>query len=444
MKQFNTLRRKFIGQASVSWLGIILTSSFKGSKDFKFSFGNAGPSLINQNTLEDISFEQLYKQYKYDLFERYLPNMEKFVIDHQYGGFMCSINLRNSKLISSEKKVWSEGRGIWVYSFLYNQFGQNSDFLEVARRSKDFILKHRPMNNEFWPSSYFREGMVSVRAGDIYGNLYLSEGLIEFAKASGKEMYLKLAKKIILSSLDKYDQIDYKFPISYGPPKVKRIDAPRVLGHWMVFLRSATQFLEYQYDLKVENLANRCVEAIIKYHLDPKSHLLIEGLNHDFSIPENDWSEFAHLTIGIQALWIVMVEAIRINDMTLFNTAKSAFKRHVQVAVDPVYGGYFHSLENIANNTFKTSKVLSVHEEILIGTLLIFEHTGDSWAWDCFLKTYLYVQEKFYHPEYIFPVESGDRKMIKVNIKGMGNYHHPRQLMLNLLTLKRLMEKNQK
>ena len=43
--------------------------------------------------------------------------MEKYVIDHVYGGFMCNTD-RDGTNITQDKNTWYEGRGIWVYSFL--------------------------------------------------------------------------------------------------------------------------------------------------------------------------------------------------------------------------------------------------------------------------------------------------------------------------------------
>lgn len=438
MKNSIPPRRVFLEQSSLGSLGAILTMGLIGCNDHKNLSRTNLPQLSGHKTKEKIPLKNLLAQYRHSLFNNFLPNMESLVIDHEYGGFMCSLDIETRKLLSTEKRVWSEGRGIWVYSFLYNNFGRDSNFLEVAKKSKDFILKHRPEGHDFWISSYSRQGIPNSNSGDIYGNLYLAEGLTEFAKASGEHKYMVIAKNIMLYALERYDSSDYKFSITYGPPNVQGILAPRVLAHWMVFLRSVTQFLKQKSDPDIENLAYRCIEAIMKHHLNPDYRLLNDGLNHDFSLPKNGWAQFSQIAIGIQTLWMVMSEAIRIKDSTLFKMAGSAFKRHVQVAVDPVYGGYFQTLENVATNTFRFDKVLSLHAEILIGTLLLIEHTEDNWARECFIDTYDYVQDKFIRSEFAFPVESGNRKMTEYGKKGMGNYHYPRQLMLNSLALERI------
>src|SRR4051794_30357444 len=68
-----------------------------------------------------LDLPRMRDQYRKDLFEDYLPFHERFVNDKKFGGFLCSVR-PNGELVSEEKRVWFEGRGVWVYSFLYNHF----------------------------------------------------------------------------------------------------------------------------------------------------------------------------------------------------------------------------------------------------------------------------------------------------------------------------------
>ena len=392
-----------------------------------------------------MSLEQLRDESHAELFERFIPNMDSLVIDHDYGGFMCDLDISSRKLVSTKKSAWYEGRGIWVYSYLYNNFGKDPHYLEIARKSKDFILPHLPSDDSFFVAGYTKEGKpLSSSEGDIYGSLFVAEGLAEFSKASGEEQYLQQAKKITLSALARYDRQDYRYPIAYGPPGAPEIPAPRVNGHWMIFLRSATQFLEQGDDPDIRNLADRCVDAILNYHLNPDYKLINEGLNHDLTLPDNAWAQFSYLGHGLETLWMVMAEAIRRKDRALFNTAAEAFKRHVEVATDAVYGGCFTGLDHVDNAQFKLDKVLWEQEEVLNGTMLLIEHTNDQWARERFADTYAYIKEKYAYPQYAFPVESGDRKMAEHTIHRAENYHHPRRLMLNLLALERIIKRDGK
>ena len=140
---------------------------------------------VFQKQVGGIPLKQLREQTESELFKRFLPHMEKFVIDNEYGGFMCDVEIDTCEHRSTDKTAWFEGRGIWVYSFLYNNFGQDSKYLKIASKSKDFILKQQPQGNKFWANTFSREGIPYSFPGDIYGNLFIAEGLIEYSKASG-------------------------------------------------------------------------------------------------------------------------------------------------------------------------------------------------------------------------------------------------------------------
>jgi N-acylglucosamine 2-epimerase len=252
-------------------------------------------------------------------------------------------------------------------------------------------------------------------------------------RASQDDQWLVLAKKIYLKCFSRYDSEDYELA-------GEKIKGPRVLNHWMILLRNATQMLELKADPEIEKLADRCVDAILNHHLNPEYNLLNVTLTHDLKpVPGGSYSQTVSFGLAIQALWMIMFEAVRRKkDEALFQKARDLFKRHVDVARDKVYGGYFGVLDNVKTFTFQLNKTLSVQDEVLIGSAFLMEH--DKWAETCFLETHQYVSEKFVRPEYAFAIEGGNRTMTEYGKKSMGIYHHPRQLMFVLLALERMLK----
>jgi mannose/cellobiose epimerase-like protein (N-acyl-D-glucosamine 2-epimerase family) len=159
------------------------------------------------------------------------------------------------------------------------------------------------------------------------------------------------------------------------------------------------------------------------------------------SRPDNEIAQFVYPGHAIETLWMVLYEAARRKDKELFFTATEWFKRHVDVAWDDVYGGVFHGLRHVDNNDWTVRKVLWAQEEVLIGSLFIVEHTGEQWAKDIFAKMFTYVQAKYPLKQYGFPIWilAADRKVtFERHYTRVGNFHHPRHLMLNLLSLDRI------
>jgi mannose/cellobiose epimerase-like protein (N-acyl-D-glucosamine 2-epimerase family) len=427
-------RRQFMSNTLFAGLGSLSLNTF-GSEHLIFS-EDSGLNGLDLNKLHDF--------YHAELFNRFIPNMDKFVIDHKLGGFMTSIDITTGNQVNSNKTAWFEGRGMWTYSFLYNNIEKNPEYLEIARKSKDFILKHLPKDDKFITSSYSKDGNPLSGPGDIYSSLFVAEGLAEFAKATNDKQYFKMAKMLILSCLDRYDSPDYDYYVAYLNSDAPKIPGPRVLGHWMVFLRAATQILENGPDAEMEKLADRCLDACLNHHLNPKYNLFNEVLNHDFSRPDNSYKDFAYTGHGMEMCWMLHFEAVRRKDKKLFDRITEVFKTHINVAHDDVYGGYFRSLDHVDNNIWKVDKVLWLQEEVLIGSMFIAEHTGEEWAKKLFNETLEYVLKSFAKPGNLFWASAGDRFVKEYAKTRAEHYHHPRHLMLNLLSLKRMIKRNGK
>ena len=394
------------------------------------------------------TLRELRDQYRKDLFTDFLPFMDKYVIDHELGGFMCNADHTGTR-VNENKLSWFEGRGIWVYSFLYNNLAREAKYLEVARRSVEFTLKIKPPNNELWPKELTRDGKAITSAdGEIYGDLFIAEGLAEFSKATGERRYWDLAREILFKCLAMYDRPDYRPTIgqTYLGPTAKPFPGARIQGVWMVLIRLVTQMLEMRADPELEKVATRCVEAITKHHYNPEFELINELVNHDLSRPADEYAQLVYTGHCIENLWMLLYEAVRRRDQKLFEQLSLWFKRHVEVAWDDVYGGVFRNLRDVEKNVWIVDKVLWAQEEVLIGSMFIYERTRAEWAREMFDKTYRYVREKYPlnrrgSPIWIY---ASDRKVSYEAFakmpKRIENFHHPRHLMLNLLSIERILK----
>jgi hypothetical protein len=88
------------------------------------------------------------------------------------------------------------------------------------------------------------------------------------------------------------------------------------------------------------------------------------------------------------------------------------------------------------------AKVLRVQEEALIGLLFLVEHTGAGWAMDLFGKIYTYVRERFSMKQYGYSlwITAADRRVsFEPHSNRVDIFYHPRHLMLNLLSLDRML-----
>ncbi len=454
-------RRVFLGAAAAAGAATSLAPRAEA----------AVPALGSGGKLDGLTLAQLRDELRFWLFDDFLPFMDKFVIDHDLGGFMCTVD-RDGTQINSSKRTWYEGRGIWTYSYLYNKVKPDPKYLEVARKSVGFIMKQNPLGKELMPAGYSKEGAPQGTGPDpiFYGDVFVANGLQEFAKAKGNEEYADIAKKILMKCVDIYDNRPGYASLPAGgtrvaprqgetaanPPRrgasadeldLPGVDRPRITGHWMVLLNCAQQMLEARKDPEIEALAARSVQAVMDHQYNPAYGLINEYVNHDLSRITNDHGQIC-VGHGPETLWMILYDAVRLKDKALFDRAAGYLHRSAEVFWDDVYGGMLAGLDHVDKNIWQVSqKSLWLQQEFLLGFLCVIEHTGAQWARDWYGKLHSYVMKKFPLRQYGFPlwIAYADRKITFVrNYNRCEHFHHPRYLMQSLLAVERMIARGGK
>jgi N-acylglucosamine 2-epimerase len=405
---------------------------------------------ITQKNASPLNLPAERAEYRKSLFDDFLPFMEKYVIDAQYGGFMCTVR-PNGERVSTAKRTWFEGRGSWVYAFLYNNLAREQRYLDVAERSLNLLRRSAPKEpDEFRPISLNRDGSPSSAPDtEVYSDMFVAEGMAEYSKAVGDRKYWDEAREIVLKCARRYDRTDYHPSIgaTYLGAGATPFPGARVEGVWMVFIRTIKQMLAMRPDDELKRLCDRSIDALLNHHFNPRFHLVNELVNHDLSRPTNEYEQLVYAGHAIETLWMVMDEARRRSDQALFDRTAVLFQRHCEVARDRVYGGLFRNLTNVDKNAWTMDKTLFPHQEGLIGSMLLIEEKGDPWALTFYQELAEYTRAKFPMRSLNSPLWQviGDRQVTPTpDMTRAENYHQPRFLMLNLLAIERMMKRKGK
>ncbi len=398
---------------------------------------------------------ELAQDYKDRIFNQYLPFWNKGGYDNRSGGFMCEL-YDNGSVQNDEKYIWYQGRGIWVYSYLYNYFGRNDQFLEIANKSRDFIVKTMYLGDGKWRDSVDLNGnpvKSNVAQGstkDIYGALFAAAGLIELFKATGNKNDLKIAKSSIWSSVKSYENTDYEGVI------LPDIITPglRTQGHSFVLIWTLNNLLSFHKDHQLEELQSEHVNHIINHFWNSKYGIVNEHLYHDYTRISGYESAMCpgH---SLEALWIVMHEAIRKKDTVLFDTMKTRIRHLVDMNWDYIFEGMATEEYNVFTIDGKCLgplydlKTMWAHTELLISTMTIFEYTGEIWAKEWYERTRKYCISNFANTGCGIWRQAVDRfgknkKRSGISIYRKDNFHQIRYLMMNLLSLERMIENKHK
>lgn len=402
--------------------------------------------------LAGLPLAELRRRYHRDLFESVLPFWDKHGIDHQYGGVLHSLDYDGSA-VRTNKLSWFQGRAIWIYSFLYNNFDRNPKYLEIARQTKDFLLKNAPQPDGWWAEEFTREGkVVKPFSGDLYGMYFAAEGLQEYAWAARDDKARELSFQLMKQLARRIEEPDFLCMDADSPGQ-------RTQGLWMVNINTIRQMLVRWPDAELKALLDRSISHVIDRHYNPEIGLNNEVLNRDFSRPP-DHATKCLLGHSVETLWMIAEEARRRRDQKLWDTCATRIHKHLDVGWDHVYGG-FSEWVNVGQGGYvwpdvtpvgTTMVFRSVGEyfymkplwalhEILIATLNIWERTRAEWAARYFTLAQQVIDQKYAmrsqgHPGFML---FADRKMTRIpHTARQDNYHPPRQLMLSILTLDRI------
>jgi hypothetical protein len=282
---------------------------------------------------------------------------------------------------------------------------------------------------------------------------FVAEGLQEYAWAAGDEESYDLALNLV-KQLNRYVEDPKTVLPGTGGPGI------RPQGVWMVNLNIATQMLRQRRNSEIEGIAEQAVDAVIRRHFNPDIRLNNENLNFDFSRPPGEETK-SLLGHSIETLWMVMDEALRKNDRALWDLCAGRIRRHIEVGWDWVYGGlsqwvnvdqggYEWPVERPVGTDFEFRfrgefhymKTLWSLNEILVACLNVYERTRAEWAARFFGMALEVIDQKFSRKKHGQPgtmLFAGRRMTQQAHVARQDNYHPPRQLMLNLLTLDRML-----
>lgn len=433
-KQMN--RRSFILSIPAAAALSVFTCS-NGEKQKR----KKNPAFINGLTLEEHRDELIDR-----LYNEYLPFWENGGYDKQLGGFICNLD-ENGVPVDENKFIWYQGRGIWVYSFLYNNFGQDSKYLEIAKHTRDFMVNYMYAGKGQWAETVRSNGEVVKGVGpesNIYGWLFAANGLAEYFRISGNEEDLELVIESVMAAQKAYDSSQYR--------KGTDFEGLRIQGHSMIFVRLLTRLLDDYDHAELRKLRDLHLDHLMTRFYHPGFKISNEELLHDYSrIKGKEGTMF--MGHSLEAQWMVMHAALLKNDQRLFDSAKNNFRRYLEMGWDYNFDGWgsedyyvYAGPNNVQGPDFST-KTMWAHTEILVGCMTVLEHTGECWAKDWYERTWRYIKKTFCRGigaweqavnRYGEPIS---REKWGIHPMRRGNYHQPRFLMMNILSLDRMINK---
>lgn len=387
-----------------------------------------------------IDFAKLLVFYEDHLTNSVMPFWREHCIDWDYGGVFNLIE-DDGRIVSTDKLMWSQGRALWTFSSLYNDFDRNPVWLELAHNTARLILSCGRDNSGAWSFRLNREGKILEPAQSIYVDAFMIYGLTEYAKASGSERAVEFATDSYKRTSPLLD--DHSNLPTRPHPIPKGLQAH---GPYMIF---SLVFHELGLLLGDPQILGRALELagiVMSQHLKEEDHTLYEFVRPGGGVDNSDAGKTYVPGHAIESMWFM--ERI-FSFHSLREKSKKAIQAtrwHLEKGWDYEFGGLFlarHKDNGTPMWHSPDSKLWWPMTESLYALLHFYEVSGEAWCLNWYKLVHDYAFSSFPNPDHGEWAQNLDRFARRIppvvaDLPVKDPFHLPRSLIYSIMALRRL------
>ncbi|MBU6238696.1 MAG: AGE family epimerase/isomerase, partial [Planctomycetes bacterium] len=122
--------------------------------------------------------------YRDTLLDDVIPFWIRHGLDREHGGYLTALD-RDGSVIDTDKSIWFQGRGAWMFATLYNTVEKRPEWLDAARSGIEFIRKygHSPEGKLYFTVT--RDGRPLRMRRYVYSESFAAIANAAYARASG-------------------------------------------------------------------------------------------------------------------------------------------------------------------------------------------------------------------------------------------------------------------
>ncbi len=387
--------------------------------------------------MESTLVQEVAERYRKALLDDVIPFWMKYSPDRESGGYFTCLD-RSGRVYDTDKFVWLQGREIWMFSHLFNNVENRTEWLEMALGGAAFLEKYgRDQEGSFY-FSLTREGRPLIQPYNIFSDCFAVMAFGELFKATGTSRYGELALTTFNNILRRAENPKGQWSKTVsGTRPLKGFSLPMILSN-------LSGIIEHLLDKEmVERIAEECIHEVMDVFYSKEHGLILENVLPDGSFSDSFEGRLLNPGHAIEAMWFMMDIAERRGDAGLAQKAVEITLRTLEKGWDRDYGGifYFLDVKDYPPQQLEwDQKLWWVHIETLISLAKGYRLTGDqrclgwfeqvdSWTWSHFPdpeygEWYGYLNRR---GEVLLPLKGG---------KWKGCFHVPRGLLQVWKTLR--------
>jgi N-acylglucosamine 2-epimerase len=351
-------------------------------------------------------------QYRSELLERAIPFWLHYGMDWRNGGISTCIS-DEGQVLSGDKYVWSQLRAVWTFSALYNKIDRSDKYLEAATHIFNFIKRYGRNDKGEWYFCIDQDGQpLFDGATSIYCDGFAIYGLTEFARATGNEEAIDLAREAFANVQPRIAR-----PGSYQTHPLPIPPGAKAHGISMIFSLAFHELGCYLNDAAALRAGLEHANQVMTVYLRPERKRLYEFVSLDNSLMETPPGRVVNPGHAIESMWFMIHIFQHYGDRARIRQAIDAIRWHIELGWDEAYGGIF--LARDAEESFWADKwdkkLFWPHTEALYALLLAYSLTREDWCLEWFERVRNYAFRRFPVPKYGEWLQNLDRQGNKMS-----------------------------
>ena len=291
---------------------------------------------------DTLDMKEYLSFFKQELTDNLLSFWMPRCLDQENGGYLNCFTNDGSRLVSTDKYTWSQGRFLWMFSKLsmmkstmFSQ-EQRQTFLQYAENGKNFLLEHVLLGPEDYRCIFLMDAEGKPKhVGDhegydlsISADCFVVMGFAAYALAAKDEAAWEFAKRLGDSVWERYQSGNFR-SLPYPVTAVYRSHAkPMILTNVCCELYKAAEQFDPQYAKLLQERIGQCHREVFEVFQDEK-HLI-----HEFKYANGDFPQHLfgqHINPGhtLEDMWFQMEAAQILKDDSALPQIKQIVKRTI-------------------------------------------------------------------------------------------------------------------
>jgi len=389
--------------------------------------------------VERMNFGDLHAFYRKTLLDDVVPFWMKYALDRDKGGINSCIN-DDGTLISRDKYMWSQLRAIWTFSALYNKIERRQEWLDAARGIYEFASEYGRDDRGRWVFLVDGDGRVKEGATSIYADGFAMYGLTEYARATGDQRAIALARETFRNVQERLAR-----PGSYGVAPFEIPEGSKAHGISMIFSSVFFELGKFLKDDEILAASRHHALEVMDHYRRPDKQLLLEYLRLDNTPIHGPQGRVVVPGHAIESMWFQIHIFRELGDAERIRQAVECIRWHHERGWDEEFGGLFLGIDAEGQEPSSANadkKLWWPHTEALYALLLAHEHSREPWCMDWYWRVHDYSFAHFpdrEHGEWTQRLDREGRRIATlVALPVKDPFHLPRALMYCIDVLSRL------